>query len=53
MDHALKRLRFWGIKVFSVYNGTDLTDKTGKLVASVMRWKDEAFIEDLKETKGA
>ncbi len=49
MHSALKRLKFWGIKVFSVSASTDLTDKTGKLMASVMGWKDEAFIEDLKE----
>ncbi len=49
MHAALKRLRFWGIKVFSVAIGTDLTDKTGKLMASVMGWKDETFIEDLRE----
>ncbi len=49
MHAALKRLRFWGIKVFSVATGTDLTDKTGGLMASVMGWKDEAFLADLRD----
>jgi len=45
---ALQRLQFWGIKIFSVATG-DLTDKTGKLLASVMGWKDEAYLEDLRD----
>src|SRR6516225_8281594 len=49
MHHALKRLRFWGVRVFSVTAGTDLTEKTGSLLASVTGWKDEVFLEDLRE----
>ncbi len=49
MHSTLKRLRFWGTKVFSVSTGTDLTDKTGKLMASVVGWKDEIFAEDLRD----
>ena len=49
MHHALKRLRFWGIQVIAVTTGTELTDRTGRLVASVMGWKDEAFLEDLRD----
>jgi DNA invertase Pin-like site-specific DNA recombinase len=49
MHSALKRLRFWGIKVFSVSTRTDLTDRTGKLMASVVGWKDEIFAEDLRD----
>ena len=49
MHNALKRLRFWSIRVIAVTSGTDLTDRTGRLVASVMGWKDEAFLEDLRD----
>ncbi len=49
MHHALKRLRFWGIKVYSVTASADLTEKTGNLLASVTGWKDEVFLEDLRE----
>lgn len=28
---------------------SDLTDRTGRLVASVMGWKDEAFLADLRD----
>ncbi len=49
MHDALKLFRFWGIKVFSVSTGSDLTDKTGKLMASVVGWKDEIFAEDLRD----
>ncbi|SRR5579871_3283964 len=49
MHHALKRLRFWGTRVYSVTAGTDLTAKTGSLLASVTGWKDEVFLEDLRE----
>lgn len=46
---TLKMLRFRGVKVFSVATGTDLTDKIGKLIASVMGWKDEADLDDLRD----
>ncbi len=49
MHAALKHLKFWGVKLFTVATGTDLTDRTGKLMASVMGWKDEAYIEDLRD----
>ncbi|HEV2438842.1 MAG TPA: recombinase family protein [bacterium] len=49
MHDALKRLRFWGVHVFAVTAGTELTTKTGRLLASVMGWKDEAYLEDLRE----
>jgi DNA invertase Pin-like site-specific DNA recombinase len=49
MHYALNRLRFWGIRVIAVSTGTDLTDRTGRLLASVMGWKDEAFLEDLRD----
>lgn len=50
MHAALRRLQFWGIKVFSVATGADLTDKAGKLIAAtVMGWKDEAYLDDLRD----
>ncbi len=49
MHHALERLAFWGVRVFSVATGTDLIDRTGRLAASVMGWKDEAFLADLRD----
>jgi DNA invertase Pin-like site-specific DNA recombinase len=49
MHHALKRLRFWGIKVFSVSTGNDIADDTGKLMATIVGLKDEVFIEDLRK----
>ena len=49
MHSALRRLTFWGIKVFSVETGGDLTDKTGKLIASVMGWRDEAYLDSLRD----
>ena len=42
--HALKRLRFHGIKVFSVSTGADLTDRAGRMLATVMGLKDDAPI---------
>ena len=47
MHHALKRLKFWGIRIFAVTAGIDLTEKTGSLLASVVGWKDEVFLQDL------
>ncbi len=47
MHYALDRLRFWGVRVFAA--GADLTDRTGRLLASVMGWKDEAFLADLAD----
>ncbi len=49
MHTALQRLRFWGVRVFSVETGTDLTDKAGGIVAAVMGWRDETFLDSLRE----
>jgi site-specific DNA recombinase len=49
MHAALKRFRYCGVRVFSMATGTDLTDKTGKLIASVMGWKDEEFLDDSRD----
>jgi DNA invertase Pin-like site-specific DNA recombinase len=49
MHQALRRLRFWDVRVFSVIAGTDLTEKVGSLLASVTGWKDEVFLDDLRE----
>ncbi len=49
MHSALKRLRHWGVKVFSVATGTDITDETGKVVATIVGLKDEMLIEDLRK----
>ncbi len=49
MHAALNRLRFRGTKVFSVATGTNLTDKTGSIVAAVKGWQDEAFLDSLRE----
>jgi site-specific DNA recombinase len=49
MHQALKRLTYWGVRVFSTATGTnvDLTDRTGKILSSLIGIKDELFIEDL------
>jgi hypothetical protein len=44
-----KLLRFWGVRVFSVAMGADLTDKSGRMLATVMGLKDETFLEDLRD----
>lgn len=49
MHAALKRLRFRGLKVISVVTGTNLTDKTGSIVAAIKGWQDEAFLDSLRE----
>jgi site-specific DNA recombinase len=49
MHAALKRLAFWGIRVIAVTTGTNLTDRTGKVLASIMGLKDELFLQDLKD----
>jgi site-specific DNA recombinase len=49
MHSALKVLAFHGIKVFSVAAGADLTDRTGRVLATVMGLKDAAFLEDLRD----
>ena len=49
MHAALKRLRFWDVKVFTVTAGTNLTDKTGSIVAALKGWQDETFLDSLRE----
>lgn len=49
MHAALNRLRFRGIRVFSVATGANLTDKTGSIVAAMKGWQDEAFLDSLRE----
>ncbi len=49
MHTALRRFRFWDVKVISAATGTELTERTGKLIASVKGWMDEAFLEDLRD----
>lgn len=49
MHNALKRLSFYGVKVFSVAAGVDLTDRNGKMMVSVKGLMDEAYIEDLRD----
>ncbi len=49
MHTALRKLTFGGIKVFSVTTGADLTDKAGKLIATILGWKDEAYLDDLRD----
>ncbi len=49
MHDALKRLRFWNVRVFTVDTGTDLTDKSGGIIASVVGWQSEAFLDNLRE----
>ena len=48
MHAALKRFRFWGVKVFVAATGTDLTDEGGGMLATVVGLKDEAFLQDLR-----
>ena len=48
MHDAIKRLRFHGIKVFSVATRSDLTDYGGRVMATVVGLKDELFIDDLR-----
>jgi DNA invertase Pin-like site-specific DNA recombinase len=49
MYAALKRLRFWSVRVFSVATDADLTDRAGKILAAVVGLKDELFLEDLAD----
>ena len=49
MHHALKRLRFWGVRVIAVTTGTDLTDRAGGVLATIYGLKDELFLADLKD----
>lgn len=49
LHRDLKRCRFWGIQVFSVSTGAVLTSKAGRLLASVMGWRSEEFLENLAD----
>ncbi len=50
MHAALKRLRFWGVRVLSVATGTDLTDpKTGRALATIAGLQAEMFLQDLSD----
>jgi site-specific DNA recombinase len=49
MHSALNKLRFWRVPVVSVATGTDLTDRAGKLIATVTAWKDETYLDDLRD----
>lgn len=49
MHAALDRFRFWGIKVYSVETGADLTDPTGSIVATVMGLRDQTFLTSLRD----
>lgn len=49
MHYALERLRHWGVRVIAVMSGTDLTDRTGSILATVVGLKDELFLQDLRD----
>ncbi len=49
MHAALRRLRFWSVSVFSIETGADITDQSGRLVASVKGLMDEAYLDTLRE----
>jgi len=46
---ALRRLRFQGVHVIEVTTGVDLTDRTGKILATVQGLNAELFIEHLRD----
>jgi len=48
MHSALRLLRFHNVKVFSVATGADMTDYSGRVLATVMGLKDEMYLEDLR-----
>ena len=49
MHTALRRLRFWSVRVYSVETESDLTDQSGRLVATVKGLMDEAYLDSLRE----
>lgn len=49
MHSTLARLRYWGVRVVAVSTGTDLTDRTGAILATVVGLKDEMFLQDLRD----
>ena len=50
MHSTLAGLRYWGVRVIAVTTGTDLTDRTGAILATVVGLKDEMFLQDLPGT---
>ena len=48
MHAALRLFRFHGVKVFSVATGGDLTNPSGRVLATVMGLKDELYLDDLR-----
>ncbi|MDR7518482.1 MAG: hypothetical protein QN131_04915 [Armatimonadota bacterium] len=38
-----------GIRIFAVETATDLTDQAGSIVAAVMGWRDEPYLDSLRE----
>lgn len=46
---ALRRLKFWGVRVIGVSDGFDGTSKGSKIQASVRGMMNEVFLDDLRE----
>ncbi len=49
MHAALVRLRHWGLRVYCVATGAELTDKAGKVIATIVGLKDELYLDDLRD----
>ena len=49
MHTALARLRPWHVRVICVSTNTDLTDRAGVILATVVGLKDELFLSDLRD----
>ncbi len=49
MHRAIKQLRFWNVRVISITTNTDLTDRTGGILATIVGLKDELFLSDLRD----
>ncbi len=49
MYEALKRLKFWNVQVFTVATGADLSDRTGRVLATVMGLKHETDLEEIRD----
>ncbi len=49
MHQALRRLRFRSVRVIEVTTGIDLTDRTGKILATVQGLNAELFLENLRD----
>jgi DNA invertase Pin-like site-specific DNA recombinase len=46
---ALRKFRFWEVKVFDASTGAELTSKSGKVIATVIGLKDEIYLDDLAD----